>query len=105
MRTDGHAPRQQDGSSLRHLSLLITASDAHTSLLVPDLDRLFVAACPGYVRFGSDAAIDRGESTSGRRRSRRAVSHAEFGCAKCRKNVRRDPIAPGRKLSYHPHFD
>jgi DNA-binding beta-propeller fold protein YncE len=48
---------QQDGSILRHLNLVKTASGARTSLFVPDLDRLFVAARAGYFGFGSDAAI------------------------------------------------
>ena len=48
---------QQDGSTLRHLTLLRTASGARTSLFVPDLDRLFVAARAGYFGLGSDAAI------------------------------------------------
>jgi DNA-binding beta-propeller fold protein YncE len=48
---------QQDGSTLRHLNLLKTASGARTSLFVPDLDRLFVAARAGYFGLGSDAAI------------------------------------------------
>jgi hypothetical protein len=47
---------QQDGS-LRRLNLVKTASGARTSLFVPDLDRLFVAARAGYFGFGSDAAI------------------------------------------------
>jgi hypothetical protein len=48
---------QQDGSSLHRLPLLKTASGARTSLFVPDLDRLFVAARAGYLGFGSDAAV------------------------------------------------
>jgi DNA-binding beta-propeller fold protein YncE len=48
---------QQDGSMLRHLNLIKTVSGARTSLFVPDLDRLFVAARAGYFGFGSDAAI------------------------------------------------
>ena len=48
---------QQDGSAFRHLSLLKTASGARTSLFVPDLDRLFVAARAGYFGLGSDAAL------------------------------------------------
>jgi hypothetical protein len=39
------------------LSLLKTASGARTSLFVPDLDRLFVAARAGYFGLGSDAAL------------------------------------------------
>jgi hypothetical protein len=48
---------QRDGSSYRHLQALNTASGARTSLLVPDLDRLFVAARAGVFGMGSDAAI------------------------------------------------
>ena len=48
---------QQDSSSYRHVSLLKTASGARTSLFVPDLDRLFVAARAGFFGLGSDAAI------------------------------------------------
>lgn len=48
---------QQDGSAYRHLSSIKTASGARTSLFVPDLDRLFVAARAGFSGLGSDAAI------------------------------------------------
>jgi YVTN family beta-propeller protein len=48
---------QQEGNRLRRLSLLKTASGARTSLFVPDLDRLFVAARAGFFGLGSDAAI------------------------------------------------
>ena len=48
---------QRDGSNYRHLDLLKTAAGARTSLFVPDLDRLFVAARAGYFGLGSDAAI------------------------------------------------
>ena len=48
---------QQDGSTYRRLNLLKTASGARTSLFVPDLDRLFVAARAGFFGLGSDAAI------------------------------------------------
>jgi hypothetical protein len=48
---------QQDGPAYRRLSLLKTASGARTSLFVPDLDRLFVAARAGYFGLGSDAAL------------------------------------------------
>ena len=48
---------QQDGSTYRRLSFLKTASGARTSLFVPDLDRLFVAARAGFFGLGSDAAI------------------------------------------------
>ena len=48
---------QQDGPAYRRLNLLKTASGARTSLFVPDLDRLFVAARAGYFGLGSDAAL------------------------------------------------
>ena len=48
---------QQDGSTYRRLNLLKTASGARTSLFVPDLDRLFVAARAGFFGLGSDAAV------------------------------------------------
>ena len=48
---------QQDGSTYRRLNLLKTASGARTSLFVPELDRLFVAARAGFFGLGSDAAI------------------------------------------------
>jgi DNA-binding beta-propeller fold protein YncE len=48
---------QQDGSAYRHLNSIKTASGARTSLFVPDLDRLFVAARAGFFGLGSDAAI------------------------------------------------
>ncbi len=48
---------QLDRSTYRRLSLLKTASGARTSLFVPDLDRLFVAARAGFFGLGSDAAI------------------------------------------------
>jgi DNA-binding beta-propeller fold protein YncE len=48
---------QQDGDRFRRLNLLKTASGARTSLFVPDLDRLFVAARAGFFGLGSDAAI------------------------------------------------
>jgi DNA-binding beta-propeller fold protein YncE len=48
---------QQDGPTYRHLHPLKTASGARTSLFVPDLDRLFVAARAGFSGLGSDAAI------------------------------------------------
>jgi YVTN family beta-propeller protein len=48
---------QQDGASYRHLQSLKTASGARTSLFVPELDRLFVAARAGFFGMGSDAAI------------------------------------------------
>ena len=48
---------QQDGAGYRRLEPLKTASGARTSLFVPDLDRLFVAARAGFFSMGSDAAI------------------------------------------------
>ena len=48
---------QQEEDRFRHLNLLKTASGARTSLFVPDLDRLFVAARAGFFGLGSDAAI------------------------------------------------
>ena len=48
---------QQDGSGYRRLSPVKTASGARTSLFVPGLDRLFVAARAGFLGLGSDAAI------------------------------------------------
>jgi hypothetical protein len=48
---------QQDGTGYRRLASLKTASGARTSLSVPDLDRLFVAARAGFFGLGSDAAI------------------------------------------------
>ena len=41
----------------RRLDRIKTASGARTSLFVPELDRLFVAARSGFLGFGSDAAI------------------------------------------------
>ena len=48
---------QEDGTGYRRLEPLKTASGARTSLFVPDLDRLFVAARAGFFGMGSDAAI------------------------------------------------
>jgi len=48
---------QQDGAGPRRLAPIKTASGARTSLFVPDLDRLFVAARAGLFGLGSDAAI------------------------------------------------
>lgn len=48
---------QQDASGYRPLGQVKTASGARTSLFVPELDRLFVAARAGFFGFGSDAAI------------------------------------------------
>jgi hypothetical protein len=46
---------QQDDKGYRRLQRIQTSSGARTSLFVPELDRLFVAARAG--RPGSDAAI------------------------------------------------
>lgn len=55
---DGHLDVwQQEGDRFRRLNLLKTASGARTSLFVPDLDRLFVAARAGFFGVGSDAAV------------------------------------------------
>jgi hypothetical protein len=48
---------QQDGSGYRRLSPVKTGSGARTSLFVPHLDRLYVAARAGFFGLGSDAAI------------------------------------------------
>jgi DNA-binding beta-propeller fold protein YncE len=48
---------QQEGSDYRPLGSVKTASGARTSLFVPTLDRLFVAARAGFFGLGSDAAI------------------------------------------------
>ncbi len=48
---------QQEVAGYRRLSRVKTASGARTSLFVPELDRLFVAARAGFFGFGSDAAI------------------------------------------------
>ena len=48
---------QEDGKGYRRLSSLKTASGARTSLFVPELDRLFVAARAGFLGLGGDAAI------------------------------------------------
>jgi len=48
---------QQDGSGYRRLSSVKTAAGARTSLFVPNLDRLYVAARAGFFGLGSDAAI------------------------------------------------
>ena len=47
---------QQD-APYRRLNQIKTASGARTSLFVPELERLFVAARAGYFGMGSDAAI------------------------------------------------
>lgn len=55
---EGHVEvLQQDGNTYRRLALLNTSPGARTSLFVPDLDRLFVAARAGFLGLGSDAAI------------------------------------------------
>ena len=48
---------QQDAASYRLLGTIDTSSGARTSLLVPELDRLFVAARAGFFGFSSNAAI------------------------------------------------
>ncbi|MEA2768318.1 MAG: hypothetical protein QOD93_1280 [Acetobacteraceae bacterium] len=48
---------QKDAGGYRSLGRIKTAAGARTSLLVPELDRLFVAARAGFFGLGSDAAI------------------------------------------------
>lgn len=48
---------QQDGPGYRRLNPVKTSFGARTSLFVPDLDRLFVAARAGYFGLGPDAII------------------------------------------------
>lgn len=48
---------RQDTSGYRSIGRIETASGARTSLFVPELDRLFVAARAGFFGPGSDAAI------------------------------------------------
>jgi DNA-binding beta-propeller fold protein YncE len=48
---------QKDASGYRPLSRIKTAFGARTSLFVPELNRLFVAARSGLLGLGSDAAI------------------------------------------------
>jgi DNA-binding beta-propeller fold protein YncE len=48
---------QQDSTGYRQAGHVATMSGARTSLFVPDLDRLFVAARSASLRFGSNAAI------------------------------------------------
>ena len=48
---------QQDGSAYRRVNVFKTSSGARTSLFVPELDRVFVAARAGFFGLGSDAAI------------------------------------------------
>ena len=48
---------QQGATGYRLLGRVKSSSGARTSLFVPELDRLFVAARAGYFGLGSDAAI------------------------------------------------
>jgi hypothetical protein len=48
---------ERESTGYHRLSLIGTAFGARTSLFVPELDRLFVAARAGFFGFGSDAAI------------------------------------------------
>lgn len=48
---------QQDAAGYRLLDRVKSASSARTSLFVPELDRLFVAARAGFFGLGSNAAI------------------------------------------------
>jgi hypothetical protein len=48
---------QRGAAGYHSLAHIKTASGARTSLFVPELDRLFVAARAGFFGFGSDAAI------------------------------------------------
>ncbi len=48
---------QQQGAGYRRVGSIRTASGARTSLFVPTLDRLYVAARAGFFGLGSDAAI------------------------------------------------
>jgi DNA-binding beta-propeller fold protein YncE len=48
---------RQGPAGYRELGRVRTGSGARTSLFVPELDRLFVAARAGFFRLGSDAAI------------------------------------------------
>jgi hypothetical protein len=48
---------QEDGTGYRRLNSVKTATGARTSLFVPELDRLFVAARAGFLGLGGDAAI------------------------------------------------
>lgn len=55
---DGHVEVwQRDGAKYRPLGSVKTAPGARTSLFVPTLDRLFVAARAGFFGLGRDAAI------------------------------------------------
>ncbi len=53
----GVAVFQKDMAGYRSAGWIRTASGARTSLFVPQLDRLFVAARAGFFGFGSDAAV------------------------------------------------
>jgi DNA-binding beta-propeller fold protein YncE len=48
---------QQNAGGYQSIARIKTASGARTSLFVPELDRLFVAARAGFFGLGSDAAI------------------------------------------------
>ena len=48
---------QQEEEGLRSIGRIKTASGARTSLFVPEVDRLFVAARAGFFGLGSDAAV------------------------------------------------
>jgi hypothetical protein len=48
---------QQEAAGYQSIGWIKTASGARTSLFVPELDRLFVAARAGFFGLGSDAAI------------------------------------------------
>jgi hypothetical protein len=48
---------QQEADSYQSIGQIKSASGARTSLFVPELDRLFVAARAGFFGLGSDAAI------------------------------------------------
>jgi hypothetical protein len=48
---------KQDADGYRQLDPLKTSSGARTSLFVPELDRLFVAARAGFFGLGSDASL------------------------------------------------
>ena len=48
---------QQEADGYQSIGQIETASGARTSLFVPELDRLFVAARAGFFGLGSDAAI------------------------------------------------
>jgi hypothetical protein len=48
---------QQEADGYQSIGQIKTASGARTSLFVPELDRLFVAARAGFFGLGSDAAI------------------------------------------------